>query len=139
MHEEKLVRLRSTLTAATAAALLALPAAAVARAAPPPLSADTAPVNISSTYGSGDFGRWTVDRGACRPTTTGSTSWPTRSPSSPSERLGQQQRLEPVGNDHVVADASITATSSSGARTACTSGRTTTTPRTGITRAGSGT
>ena len=35
------------------------PAAAVA--APAPLSADRAPADVASTYGSGSFGRWLVD------------------------------------------------------------------------------
>ena len=44
-----------------AAAGLAGPAAAARAAGPPPLSADTSQPGIASTYGSGDFGQWSVD------------------------------------------------------------------------------
>jgi hypothetical protein len=46
---------------AALAALVLLVVAAPAAAAPAPLSADHQPAVIGSTYGSGDFGRWTVD------------------------------------------------------------------------------
>ncbi|HZT67888.1 MAG TPA: hypothetical protein VFA11_19010 [Acidimicrobiales bacterium] len=54
-------RAAGALVAAVAVAGLAAPAA-VAAGPPPPLSADRSPVDISSTYGSGHFGSWTVDR-----------------------------------------------------------------------------
>ena len=104
MHEEKLVWLRSTLTAATAAALLALPAAAVARAAPPPLSADVAPINISSTYGSGDFGRWTVDRWGL-PAYDYAIDEQANPIAKQPELSGSVDAWSQIGNDHVVADA----------------------------------
>jgi hypothetical protein len=44
-----------------AAAVLAAPAAG-SRRAPPPLSSDATPADIASTFGSGSFGRWVVDR-----------------------------------------------------------------------------
>ena len=44
-------------------ACLAVPVGAVARqASPPPLSADRSSADVASTYGSGSFGRWIVDR-----------------------------------------------------------------------------
>ena len=49
--------------AALLAALVTTSAAATAQArVPAPLSAETAPVNLHSTYGSGRFGRWEVDQ-----------------------------------------------------------------------------
>jgi hypothetical protein len=47
------------IVAAAAAAIAAAPASA---RAPAPLSADTTPADINSTYGSGHFGRWEVDK-----------------------------------------------------------------------------
>ncbi len=45
----------------TFAALLLTGASTAHAAGPPPLSTDSTPAPINSTYGSGDFGRWTVD------------------------------------------------------------------------------
>ncbi|MFI5366174.1 MAG: hypothetical protein ACHQ4J_11170, partial [Candidatus Binatia bacterium] len=42
-------------------AVLAFAAKAFAGSAPPALSADNSPVNLSSKYGSGHFGSWFVD------------------------------------------------------------------------------
>src|SRR5579884_3857121 len=58
---------RATRMIATACVLSSVLCTTPARAAtgnaiaPPPLSADTAPADVNSTYGSGDFGRWGVD------------------------------------------------------------------------------
>jgi hypothetical protein len=97
-----LVRLRSTLTVVTAAALLTLPVA-VARAAPPPLSADATPVDISSTYGSGDFGRWTVDRWGL-PAYDYTVDEQTDPIAKQPELSGSVDAWSQIGNDHVVAD-----------------------------------
>ena len=88
---------------AALAALTGAPAAA--RAAPPPLSAEHAPANIASAYGSGAFGEWTVDRhglAAYRYDIDELTS-----PIAPqSELSGSTNAWSQVGNDRVVADAS---------------------------------
>src|SRR5262245_55861750 len=52
---------RSSGAACLAAIVAAVRVAAAAPAAPAPLSADDAAVNIDSTYGSGSFGTWHVD------------------------------------------------------------------------------
>jgi hypothetical protein len=56
---------RSALTILLLAATAIVPASASARPArrpPPPLTADSAPADIASSYGSGSFGRWRVDQ-----------------------------------------------------------------------------
>jgi hypothetical protein len=50
------------ITAAALAATMTLAPAVSQAKPPPPLSADTTPVDIDSTYGSGHFGRWDVDQ-----------------------------------------------------------------------------
>src|SRR3954454_17813489 len=53
-------RVAAAIIAAAALAATAMPASATspASAAPPPLSRDTTPNDLSSSYGSGDFGQW---------------------------------------------------------------------------------
>jgi hypothetical protein len=52
----------AVITAAALAATMTLAPAVSQAKPPPPLSADTTPVDIDSTYGSGHFGRWEVDQ-----------------------------------------------------------------------------
>jgi hypothetical protein len=82
-----------------------LVAPGLARAsAPPPLSMDHSTPSIASTYGSGDFGRWAVDRWhlpAYDYTINELTS-----PFAPqSEISGSRDAWSQLGNDHIVADA----------------------------------
>src|SRR6185503_1149990 len=88
------------------AALLvaALPAPASAAAPPPPLSADHAPANLESTYGSGHFGEWEPDeRGLPRFRYDIDQRRDPRAkqPELPGGTLAQHQ----LGNDHIVANA----------------------------------
>jgi hypothetical protein len=92
--------------AVTIAAFVALAVAPVARAAAPPkLSGERAPAAVASSYGSGAFGEWTVDRhglAAYRYDLEELTS-----PIAPqSELSGNRNAWSQVGNDRVVADAS---------------------------------
>jgi hypothetical protein len=92
-------------TALVLASLLAAAPAAQAApasraAAPAPLSADRAPAIIASSYGSGDFGRWIVDRfdlPAFRYVINEVTSPMARQP----ELAGATRAQHQVGNDHI--------------------------------------
>jgi len=74
-----------------------------AAAAPPPLSADTGPVNISSTYGSGDFGRWRVD-GWGLPAYDYAIDQNRDPIAKQPELSGSVDAWSQIGNDHLVAD-----------------------------------
>jgi hypothetical protein len=82
---------------------LGLGAAPAAAAAPAPLSADTTPANINSSYGSGHFGQWTVD-----PWGLPAYDYTLDQQSSPiakqPELSGSVDAWSQIGNDHVVAD-----------------------------------
>jgi hypothetical protein len=98
------VHARRALTALAAAAVAVAPAGARAATAPPPLSADTTPANIDSSYGSGDFGQWQVDpwgMPAYDYTIDQSTNPIAKQP----ELSGSIDAWSQVGNDHIVADA----------------------------------
>ncbi|HEV7584780.1 MAG TPA: hypothetical protein VGO14_03270 [Solirubrobacteraceae bacterium] len=90
---------------ALAAALAVLCGAQTSLAAPAPLSAERAPANVSSTYGSGSFGQWSVDAHglpAYRYETDQLTS-----PIAPQPELsGNVNAWSQIGNDHVVATGS---------------------------------
>jgi hypothetical protein len=90
---------------AAVTALLVLTSARAALAAPASLSGETSAPSISSTYGSGSFGQWTVDAHklpAYRYEVDELTS-----PIAPQPELsGNVNAWSQVGNDHVVADAS---------------------------------
>ena len=90
-------------SALAALAVLLLASSALA-AAPPPLLPSAAPVSISSTYGSGAFGRWAVDRWGLP--AYDYTINELTSPFAPqSELSGSRDAWSQIGNDHVVADA----------------------------------
>jgi hypothetical protein len=100
------VRLRRAAALATGCAIVA-GAAAPAAAAPPPLSGNHSPVDVSSSYGSGTFGRWRVDG-------FGLPSYRYTIDEHAAARAVQPEltsRADPtdawhqVGNDHIVADA----------------------------------
>ena len=99
------MRLRATLIVVAAAALCPLSAATLADAAPAPLSADTTPADISSTYGSGDFGRWQVDRYGL-PSYDYTIDELTNPIAAQPELSGAVDAWSQLGNDHIVADAS---------------------------------
>jgi hypothetical protein len=83
---------------------LAIGVAVPAAAAPPRLSGDHAGSNISSTYGSGAFGRWFVDRfrlPAYRYAVNEDTTPYARQP----ELNGRTDAWHQLGNDHIVANA----------------------------------
>lgn len=80
----------------------ALTGTAAARA-PAPLSADHRPAELRSSFGSGDFGRWTVDR-------FGLPAYryeidEQRTPWARQPETGSTAAQHELGNDHVVADA----------------------------------
>jgi hypothetical protein len=78
--------------------------AAAAPAAPPPLSADSGPVNVDSAYGSGGFGTWHVDATglpAFRYTLDEAADARAQQP----ELAGGTEAQHQVGNDHIVAAA----------------------------------
>jgi len=81
------------------------PADRAEAAGPQPLSAQTAPLDISSTYGSGDFGRWTVD-GWGLPAYDYTIDEEKNPIAAQPELSGAVDAWSQVGNDHVVADAS---------------------------------
>jgi hypothetical protein len=87
-----------------AGCLLAVAAsAAPAAAAPPRLSADGSPAGISSTYGSGDFGQWTVDPFGL-PAYDYTIDEETNPIAKQPELSGSVDAWNQIGNDHVVAD-----------------------------------
>ena len=84
------------------AVLVAAPSRAAA--APAPLSADRSPVNVASTFGSGAFGRWSVDRfglPAFRYRIDEERVPWARQPELNGETAAQHE----LGNDHIVAAA----------------------------------
>jgi len=92
------------LVGALAAAMLLV--CGTARAAvPPPLSADTTPADIASTYGSGDFGQWTVD-GWGLPAYDYAIDEEHDPIAAQPELSGAVDAWSQLGNDHIVADAS---------------------------------
>ena len=88
---------------ATLAILVAVAELATA-AAPPPLSAEDAPANVDSTYGSGGFGTWHVDATglpAFRYMLDQTADMRAQQP----ELAGGTEAQHQVGNDHIVAAA----------------------------------
>jgi Glycosyl hydrolase 36 superfamily, catalytic domain/Glycosyltransferase family 36 len=90
------------------ASALALPGSAAARpapaSAPAPLSADQTPADVASTFGSGSFGRWTVDGfglPAYRYEVDEQVAVRARQP----ELNGATAAQHELGNDHIVAAA----------------------------------
>src|SRR5262245_6977455 len=86
------------------AAVCLLAGGIVAAAAPPPLSADTAPANVESTYGSGSFGTWHVDA-AGLPAFRYQLDETADTRASQPELNGGTEAQHQVGNDHIVAAA----------------------------------
>jgi hypothetical protein len=86
------------------ALVLALGLAATALAAPPRLSHDSGRADISSTYGSGSYGTWMVDRfglPAYRYAIDEDTAPQAKQP----ELNGRTDAWHQLGNDHIVANA----------------------------------
>jgi len=71
---------------------------------PPPLSSDTTPVDVASTYGSGSFGQWTVDRFGL-PAYRYAIDQQTAPQARNAELAGRTDAWHHVGNDHVHANA----------------------------------
>jgi hypothetical protein len=84
--------------------VLALVAAPSADAAPAPLSADTSAPDIASTYGSGAFGRWTVDPFGL-PAYRYAIDEQANPIAKQPELAGSTDAWSQVGNDRVVANA----------------------------------
>src|SRR4051812_36841244 len=93
---------RSALIAAAACALAS--AAPAPAAAPPRLSAERSRVAIDSTYGSGVFGAWGVDRFGL-PAYSYRTDEETAPEAKQAELKGRTDAWHQGGNDHVVANA----------------------------------
>jgi hypothetical protein len=91
--------------ALAAALLLALAAAPSALAVPPRLSSENRAPNISSTYGSGSFGSWTVDSHKL-PAYLYEVDELTSPIAAQPELSGNVNAWSQIGNDRVVADAS---------------------------------
>ena len=84
-----------------AGALLVLGASGVAEAAPAALSGERSPADVRSTFGSGGFGRWSVDRfglPAFRYLVDQQPFPPARQP----ELKGATEAQHQLGNDHIV-------------------------------------
>lgn len=86
--------------ALAASVVLALACAPAAAAAPPPLSRDTAPPDIASTYGSGSFGTWTDD-GFGLPFFRYDTDEVHDPKAQQPELAGSTAAQHQVGNDHI--------------------------------------
>jgi hypothetical protein len=91
------------------AALIACCTASVAAApawagGPPPLSSDTTPASVASTYGSGDFGHWHVDPWGM-PAYDYTIDQNANPIAKQPELSGSIDAWSQVGNDHIVADA----------------------------------
>src|SRR5438445_7421031 len=84
--------------------LSALPASAVAGGAPPRLSHDNSPPDISSTDGSGNFGQWFVDRYGL-PAYRYNIDQQTAPQAAQPELAGNRDAWSQLGNDHIVANA----------------------------------
>jgi len=93
---------RAALLGAVACTLAA--AAPALAAGPPPLSADHSRVGIASTYGSGIFGSWGVDRFGL-PAYRYTLDEEKAPEAKQSELNGRTDAWHQVGNDHIVADA----------------------------------
>jgi len=97
---------RATRMIATACVLSSVLCTTPARAAtghaiaPPPLSADTAPADVNSTYGSGDFGRWGVDEFGL-PFYSYDIDEATDPMAEQPELAGATQAQHQLGNDHI--------------------------------------
>jgi hypothetical protein len=95
--------MKSALVAVLVLFLLS-PAVAGAQPAPSPLSRDGSSVNLDSTYGSGHFGRWTVDQFGLPAYRYDMDE--TRDPRAQQPELaGSTVAQHQVGNDHIVAAA----------------------------------
>jgi hypothetical protein len=95
--------LAALLIAAAVAPSSALASCVVGSCLPPELSAAGA-VDLSSTYGSGSFGRWRVDRFGLPSYLYGADE--TRDPAARQPELGGATRAQhQLGNDHIVAAA----------------------------------
>lgn len=94
------------LAGAAALGLIAAPCAPAlaASGAPGPLSADTSRADVSSTYGSGAFGQWTVDA-LGMPAYRYLVDERTFPAAAQPELAGSTDAWHQLGNDHVVADA----------------------------------
>jgi hypothetical protein len=91
--------------AALAVALSAAAQPALAQASSPPrLSADASSPSIASSYGSGDFGKWTVDPWGL-PAYDYTIDELTNPIASQPELSGAVDAWSQIGNDHIVADA----------------------------------
>jgi hypothetical protein len=100
-------RMKRAALLATALLAAVQPAGAAARAptrSAPPLSRDTARVDISSTFGSGSFGSWYVDPLGL-PAYRYTIDEQTASHAAQPELAGSRAAWHQLGNDHVVADA----------------------------------
>src|ERR1700758_4649456 len=94
------MRLRTICVLAGVAWAVLTPTGIAQAAGPPPLSADRAPAVIDSSYGSGDFGHWLVDRfglPAFRYAIDESTSPMAKQP----EVAGATRAQHQVGNDNI--------------------------------------
>jgi len=85
-------------------AVLAFAAKAFGGSAPPALSADNSPVNLSSKYGSGHFGSWFVD-GFGLPAFRYQIDEQSDPRAQQPELAGGTEAQHQVGNDHIVAAA----------------------------------
>jgi hypothetical protein len=92
----------SVMLAAVLAISLGLAAAALA--APAPLSADHSSPPISSAFGSGSFGKWTVDSFGL-PAYDYTIDQATNPIAAQPELNGSTDAWSQIGNDHIVADA----------------------------------
>lgn len=95
---------RFAVLALTTLAIAAATAPAAQASAPPPLSADTSSPSIASSYGSGDFGQWTVDPWGL-PAYDYAIDQNSNPIAAQPELSGSVDGFSQVGNDHVVADA----------------------------------
>src|SRR5436305_8804624 len=87
-----------------ALALVALAPAPASASAPPPLSRDRSHPSIASTYGSGTFGRWRVDRFGM-PVYRYTIDEDTAPQAKQAELNGSTDAWHQLGNDHIVANA----------------------------------
>jgi hypothetical protein len=98
---------RSALRGATVAAVLSSPLALAlatqATAAPAPLSADRSSPSIASSFGSGSFGQWGVDRFGL-PAYSYTIDQATNPIAAQPELSGSTDAWSQIGNDHIVAN-----------------------------------
>jgi hypothetical protein len=93
---------RASLGALVCSAIVAL--AAPAAAAPPPLSADGSQADFASSYGSGNFGRWSVDEFGL-PFFNYEIDQLTDPRAQQPELNGATRAQHQLGNDHIIATA----------------------------------